>query len=85
MVSMIPYSQVNALQNPMATYGDRKSFKGVFFNPPLSPAFARKMLEDFTAKVMSDPDLGKSGLLLEFYDMMKTVEQAENREQSQSR
>ncbi|OJJ08808.1 hypothetical protein ASPVEDRAFT_145117 [Aspergillus versicolor CBS 583.65] len=74
MVSMIPYSQVNALQNPMATYGDRKSFKGVFFNPPLSPAFARKMLEDFTAKVMSDPDLGKSGLLLEFYDMMKTVE-----------
>lgn len=74
MVSMILYSQVNALQNPMATYGGRKSFKGVFFNPPLSPSFARKMLEDFTAKVMSDPDLGRSGLLLEFYDMMKTVE-----------
>ncbi|KAL4926676.1 FAD-binding oxidoreductase [Aspergillus undulatus] len=72
-VSMIPYSEMNALQNPMATYGDRKSFKGVFFNPPLSPAFARKMLEDFTSKLASDPDLGKSGLLLEFYDMTATV------------
>ncbi|KAL4801850.1 hypothetical protein BDV18DRAFT_148268 [Aspergillus unguis] len=74
MVSMIPYSQVNSLQNPMATYGDRKSFKGVFFNPPLSPSFAKTMLEEFTEKVQSDPDLGASALLLEFYDMVKTVE-----------
>ncbi|KAL4783756.1 hypothetical protein BJX76DRAFT_368116 [Aspergillus varians] len=73
MVSMIPYSQVNSLQNPMATYGDRKSFKGVFFNPPLSPSFARTMLADFTAKVQSDPDLGASGMILEFYDMDKTA------------
>ncbi|KAL4915413.1 hypothetical protein BDW62DRAFT_125225 [Aspergillus aurantiobrunneus] len=73
MVSMIPYSQVNSLQNPMATYGDRKSFKGVFWNPPLSPSFAGKMLADFTAKIQSDPDLAASALLLEFYDMDKTV------------
>ncbi|KAL4947306.1 hypothetical protein BDW69DRAFT_119753 [Aspergillus filifer] len=72
-VSMIPYSQMNALQNPMATYGDRKSFKGVFFNPPLSPSFARKMLDDFTAKLASDSDLLQSALLLEFYDMSATV------------
>ncbi|KAL4936883.1 hypothetical protein BDV06DRAFT_204038 [Aspergillus oleicola] len=71
--SMIPYSEMNSLQNPMATYGDRKSFKGVFFNPPLSPSFARTMLNDFTAKLASDPDLGKSALLLEFYDMTATV------------
>lgn len=72
-VSMIPYSQMNSLQNPMATYGDRKSFKGVFFNPPLSPQFAKTMLEEFTTKVKSDPDLAASALLLEFYDMTKTV------------
>ncbi|KAL4904038.1 hypothetical protein BDW74DRAFT_179130 [Aspergillus multicolor] len=72
-ISMIPYSQMNSLQNPMATYGDRKSFKGVFFNPPLSPSFAATMLAEFTEKVQSDPDLGASALLLEFYDMSKTV------------
>ncbi|KKK14878.1 FAD binding domain protein [Aspergillus rambellii] len=75
---MMPYSQVNALQNPMATYGDRKSFKGVFFHPPLSPAFARTMLDDFTAKVQEDPDLGASALLLEFYDMGKVCEVPRN-------
>ncbi|KAL2835449.1 hypothetical protein BJY01DRAFT_76758 [Aspergillus pseudoustus] len=74
MVSMIPYSQVNALQNPMATYGDRKSFKGIFFNPPLSPSFAKQVLADFTEKVQSDADLGASAILFEFYDMTKTVE-----------
>ncbi|KAL3485380.1 hypothetical protein BJX62DRAFT_39191 [Aspergillus germanicus] len=74
MISMIPYSQVNALQNPMATYGDRKSFKGIFFNPPLSPSFAKTVLGEFTEKVQSDPDLGASAILFEFYDMEKTNE-----------
>ncbi|KAL3479580.1 hypothetical protein BJX99DRAFT_66208 [Aspergillus californicus] len=74
MIDMIPYSQVNALQNPMATYGDRKSFKGVFFNPPLEPAVAKSLLSDFTAKVQSDSDLAASAILLEFYDMTKTLE-----------
>ncbi|KAL2833892.1 hypothetical protein BDW59DRAFT_179512 [Aspergillus cavernicola] len=74
MIDMIPYSQLNSLQNPMATYGGRKSFKGVFFNPPLEPIFAKTLLSDFTAKVQSDPDLGASGIILEFYDMTKTLE-----------
>ncbi|KAL2810540.1 hypothetical protein BJX63DRAFT_444721 [Aspergillus granulosus] len=74
MISMIPYSQVNALQNPMATYGDRKSFKGIFFNPPLSPSFAKEVLEEFTEKVQGDPDLGASAILFEFYDMGKINE-----------
>ncbi|KAL5333802.1 hypothetical protein BJX70DRAFT_45546 [Aspergillus crustosus] len=73
MTSSIPYSTVNALQNPMATYGDRKSFKGVFFNPPLSPAFAEQILAEFSAKLASEPDLMQSALLFEFYDMTKIV------------
>lgn len=67
--TMIPYSQLNTLQNPMATYGGRKSFKGVFFQPPLAPAFVRSMLDDLTARIQAEPDLAASALLLEFYDM----------------
>lgn len=71
---MIPYSEVNALQNPMASYGDRKSFKGIFYHPPLDPKFVRTIMNDFTNKVHSDPDLLASGILLEFFDMRKVCE-----------
>ncbi|KAI9372858.1 hypothetical protein BJX61DRAFT_533622 [Aspergillus egyptiacus] len=74
MINMIPYSQLNSLQNPMATYGDRKSFKGLFFDPPLEPAFAKSLLSDLTERIASDADLGASAVLLEFYDMTKTLE-----------
>ena len=73
-IKMIPYSEVNALQNPMASYGDRKSFKGIFYHPPLDPKFVRTIMNDFTNKVHSDPDLLASGILLEFFDMRKVCE-----------
>lgn len=73
-IGMIPYEKLNTLQNPMATYGDRKSFKGIFYHPPLDPQFARTIMTDFTAKVKSDPDLRASGILLEFFDMKKICE-----------
>lgn len=73
-MNMIPYHQLNSLQNPMATYGDRKSFKGVFYHPPLDPEFARTIMTEFTAKLQEDPDLLASGLLLEFFDMRKVCE-----------
>ena len=71
---MIPYSKLNTVQNPMATYGDRKSFKGVFYHHPLDPAFARTIMTDFTAKIQEEPDLIPSALLLEFYNMHKVCE-----------
>lgn len=73
-LDMIPYSKLNTLQNPMASYGDRKSFKGIFYHPPLDPKFARTVMTDFTAKVQSDSDLLASGILLEFFDMHKICE-----------
>lgn len=73
-LGMIPYHQLNSLQNPMATYGDRKSFKGVFYHPPLDPKFARTIMADLTAKIQEDPDLAASALLLEFFDMRKVCE-----------
>lgn len=71
MISMIPYSQLNSLQNPMATYGDRKTFKGLFFQTPLDAGFLRTVLDDLNAKNEAYPDLIPA-LLLEWYDMRKT-------------
>lgn len=73
-VDMIPYSAVNTLQNPQATYGDRKAFKGIFYEPPLAPKFVRSVFEDFMAKLQSEPDLTASAIILEFIDMRKICE-----------
>ncbi|KAJ5769750.1 uncharacterized protein N7511_001801 [Penicillium nucicola] len=73
-LEMTPYAVVNTLQNPQATYGDRKSFKGVFFEPPLDPQFARVVFEDFMVKIQSDADLKSSAIILEFTDMRKICE-----------
>lgn len=73
-LNMIPYSLLNSLQNPMATYGGRKSFKGVFYQPPLEPQFVRNIMDDLTAKIQEDEDLKASALILEFFDMRKVCE-----------
>ncbi|KAJ6005216.1 hypothetical protein N7451_003160 [Penicillium sp. IBT 35674x] len=70
----MPYSMVNTLQNPQATYGDRKSFKGIFYEPPMDLSFVRTVFQDFMAKVQSDSDLKKSAIILEFMDMRKICE-----------
>ncbi|KAJ5143431.1 FAD linked oxidase N-terminal [Penicillium bovifimosum] len=73
-LDMIPYSMVNTLQNPQATYGDRKSFKGIFYEPPLDPKFARTIFNDFMAKIQAEEDLTNSAIILEFTDMRKICE-----------
>jgi hypothetical protein len=73
-LDMVPYSVVNTLQNPKATYGDRKSFKGIFYEPPLDPKFARVIFNDFMAKIQGDADLATSAIILEFTDMRKICE-----------
>lgn len=73
-MDLIPYPVVNTLQNPQATYGDRKSFKGIFHEPPLDPLFVRMVFEDFMAKLQSEPDLMASAIILEFIDMRKVCE-----------
>lgn len=73
-LDMIPYPMVNSLQNPQATYGDRKSFKGIFYEPPLDPRFVRTALNDLMAKIESDADLTPSAIILEFINMNKICE-----------
>jgi hypothetical protein len=75
-VDMIPYSVVNTLQNPQATYGDRKAFKGIFYEPPLDPHFMRSVFEEFMAKLQSNTDLMPSAIILEFIDMRKICERS---------
>lgn len=70
-INVIPYDQLNSLQNPMATYGGRKSFKGVYFQPPLDTKFIRGVFEEFCALNAAHEDLVPA-ILLEFYDMRKT-------------
>lgn len=70
-LDMAPYPVVNTLQNPQATYGDRKSFKGVFYEPPLEPKFVRSTVNDLLSKIEKDPDLTPSAIILEFFDMGK--------------
>lgn len=73
-LDMVPYPVVNTLQNPQATYGDRKSFKGVFYEPPLDPAFVRSIFNDLIAKIEKEPDLMPSAIILEFINMQKICE-----------
>lgn len=73
-LDLIPYSVVNTLQNPQATYGDRKTMKGIFYGPPLDPKFARVIFNDFISKIQSEPDLAASAIILEFTDMRKICE-----------
>ncbi|KNG87638.1 hypothetical protein ANOM_003622 [Aspergillus nomiae NRRL 13137] len=71
MIETIPYSLLNSLQNPMATYGDRKSFKGLFYRTPMDAQFLRSMLDELNAKLQDHPDMIPA-MLLECYDMRKT-------------
>lgn len=73
-LSMVPYALLNSLQNPMATYGERKSFKGIFYQPPLDPTFIRTIMTDLSAKIREDEDFKSSAVILEFFDMRKICE-----------
>ncbi|EAS36048.3 6-hydroxy-D-nicotine oxidase [Coccidioides immitis RS] len=71
---MIPYSEVNTLMNVAAQHGGRRTFKGLFFAPPLSPAFARKIASMVSQKLREETDMGGSVLVLEFFDMRKIIQ-----------
>ncbi|KAL1952589.1 hypothetical protein VTO42DRAFT_4714 [Malbranchea cinnamomea] len=73
---MAPYVKVNSLMNQSAVHGGRRSFKGVFFSPPLRPAFARQVFESFSEKIQSEPEMAGSALILEFFDMKKICERS---------
>ncbi|KAH8689019.1 FAD/FMN-containing dehydrogenase [Talaromyces proteolyticus] len=68
----IPYAQMNSLLNPMTEPGGRKTGKGAAFSPPIRKEFVESVFQVFSKKLSEEPDLQKSILAIEFYDMTKT-------------
>jgi hypothetical protein len=73
MLRSIPYVQMNSLLNDMAQPGGRKALKGVTYSSPVRKEFAQWLFGEFAAKIAQEPDLVKSFLAIEFYDLAKTV------------
>ena len=73
-LDMVPYPVINGLLNPSTTYGDRKSYKGLFFRSPLDPQLVRDTMDELTARIHAVPDLAASSIILEYVDMRKVCE-----------
>jgi FAD/FMN-containing dehydrogenase len=71
---VFPYTVVNSLMNQAAVHGGRRSFKGVYFAPPLRPAFARQILTSFTDRMLAEPEMVGSAMILEYFDLSKACE-----------
>ena len=65
MTSMMPYSSVNSMLNPVTGHGGRKSMKGAPFVSPMRPAFAHELFAEFTRFVTETPDMAESLVILE--------------------
>ncbi|KAL1979884.1 hypothetical protein VTN96DRAFT_5018 [Rasamsonia emersonii] len=72
-LASMPYPQMNRLLNDMAHPGGRKALKGATFSPPIRTEFAQWLWEEFTTKISQEPDLEKTFLSIEFYDMTKAA------------
>ncbi|KAL1999572.1 hypothetical protein VTN02DRAFT_4335 [Thermoascus thermophilus] len=70
-VSSMPYPQANEMIKDAP--GGRKSLKGATFNPPIRNEFAQWLWQEFTSKVTQDPDLGRTTISIEFYDMTRVA------------
>ncbi|DAA73872.1 TPA_exp: putative FAD binding oxidoreductase [Trichophyton benhamiae CBS 112371] len=72
--NMIPYSTVNAQVNEMAKHGARRNIQGLYFSPPLRPAFARSVMDKYAEKMAADPDMMGTAVIFEYFDMRKCTE-----------
>lgn len=62
-----PYEKVNSLANHLVPYGGRKLSKGACFVPPLSPAFARSLMNELQELHSRVPSSKRTILLFEFF------------------
>ncbi|KAL8693083.1 MAG: hypothetical protein Q9218_002007 [Villophora microphyllina] len=72
--AIIPYSSVNAMLNPVAAHGGRKSTKGATFAPPMRTEFALSLFQRYSEFVTEVPDASGSLLLFEFFSPDKICE-----------
>jgi hypothetical protein len=69
----MPYVERNGLLNEMVEPGGRKALKGGTFASPVRKEFARWLFDEYVSKITQEPDLARSFLSIEFYNMAKTA------------
>lgn len=68
----VTYPELNRMQNPMATYGDRKAFKATVVTS-LAPERFRHIFDEFSKLVTEIPEVAGSAVLVELIPYGKIV------------
>jgi hypothetical protein len=68
-VKMRPYSETNTILDPLVPPGGRKRLLGTQLATPVRPGFAMELMEHISLKLTNEPDLAKSSLEIDFFDL----------------
>ncbi|KAJ9490166.1 hypothetical protein VN97_g3102 [Penicillium thymicola] len=75
---MIPYCELNSIQNPLATYGGRKSFSGAFVKLPLEVSFFQELWADYTDMLRTYPESARTAVLFELVSQKQVLSVPKN-------
>lgn len=70
----MPYEALNAMANPLATHGDRKTMVGSTFFAPLSVSFIKFIIQQYELFISQVPDAIESLILFELISFKKIIE-----------
>jgi hypothetical protein len=73
-VKMMPYEEANTLLDSVSPAGGRKRIIGFEFASPMRPGFAQKIHDELKLKFEEEPDLIRSYIDLEFWEMSKVCQ-----------
>ncbi|RDW90748.1 FAD-binding oxidoreductase [Aspergillus mulundensis] len=72
-VRVMAYEEANATLDSFSTPGRRKRLLGFEFVSPLRPQFVQDLLDELQAKVDAEPDLRRTYIDIEFWDLRKVA------------
>ncbi|KAJ5533460.1 FAD binding oxidoreductase [Penicillium frequentans] len=75
---MMPYCELNSIQNPLATYGGRKSFSGAFVKLPLEVSFFQELWADYTDMLNTYPESARTAVLFELVSQKQVLRVPKN-------
>ncbi|KAJ5809305.1 FAD binding oxidoreductase [Penicillium pulvis] len=75
---MMPYCELNSIQNPLATYGGRKSFSGAFVKLPLEVSFFQELWADYTEMLKTYPESARTAVLFELVSQQQVLRVPKN-------
>lgn len=73
-VKMMPYEEANTLFDSVSPPGGRKRVIGLEFASPIRPEFAQKVFDELKLKFEAEPDLIRSYIDVEFWEMSKVCQ-----------